>query len=135
ITLSGNGKFKLSSPDSGSYAGVVIYQTRDNTRAISFSGNATDGIGGTIYAASAAASISGNASFDLSLIVDTLTLSGNAVLDDTQVEPAEPADSGAGSVSVPVSIQGSSPTGSAANAPASSLVAAKDAFFTTLGSS
>ena len=34
ITLSGNGSYNLSPPTSGTYAGIVIFQTRDNTKAL-----------------------------------------------------------------------------------------------------
>ena len=40
ITLSGNGTFNLSAPTTGTYAGVVIFQPADNTKALSVSGNA-----------------------------------------------------------------------------------------------
>ena len=43
IALSGNGRFKLSAPTSGDYKGILIFQARDNTRAMSISGNATHG--------------------------------------------------------------------------------------------
>ena len=44
ITLSGNGTFNLTAPTSGTYAGILIFQARDNTRAMSISGNASTGI-------------------------------------------------------------------------------------------
>jgi hypothetical protein len=78
ITLSGSGTFNLTAPTSGPYAGVVIYQARANTRAISLSGSVVTGLGGTIYAPSALLFISGNASLNGSVVVNTLSLSGNA---------------------------------------------------------
>jgi hypothetical protein len=44
ITLSGNGTFNLSAPTSGTYAGILIFQSRQNTRALSLSGNAMAGM-------------------------------------------------------------------------------------------
>ena len=60
ITLSGNGTFNLSPPTTGTYAGILIFQPRDNTKALSFSGNAS-GMTGTIYAPAAQLAESGNA--------------------------------------------------------------------------
>ena len=80
ITLSGNGTFSLSAPTTGTYAGILIFQSRQNTRALSFSGNAMAGMSGTIYAANALLSMSGNASLQNPLIVGMLNLSGNVSL-------------------------------------------------------
>jgi hypothetical protein len=80
ITLSGNGTFSLSAPATGTYAGILIFQSRQNTRALSFSGNAMAGMSGTIYAANALLSMSGNASLQNPLIVGMLNLSGNVNL-------------------------------------------------------
>ena len=56
----------------------MIFQTRDNTQALTVSGNAS-GMTGTIYAPAAQLTESGNAQLNLSLIVDTLTITGNGV--------------------------------------------------------
>jgi uncharacterized delta-60 repeat protein len=85
ITLSGNGTFNLSSATTGTYAGVLIFQSRQNTRALSFSGNAMAGVTGTIYAADALLSMTGNAQLTNPLIVGTLNLSGNVALTQTAV--------------------------------------------------
>jgi hypothetical protein len=78
ITLSGNGTFALTAPTSGPYAGIVIFQPPANTRAVSLSGNAVDGLGGTIYAPAALLYVSGNANVNGALVVNELSLSGNA---------------------------------------------------------
>ena len=57
---------------------------RDNAKALTFSGNAMQGITGTIYAPAAQLVESGNAQVGsttnpISIVVDTLTISGNAV--------------------------------------------------------
>src|SRR5262249_9525357 len=80
ITLSGNGTFSLSASTSGAYAGPLIFQSRQDTRALSFSGNAMAGMNGTIYAANALLSMSSNASLASPLVVGMLNLSGNASL-------------------------------------------------------
>lgn len=82
ITLSGNAS--LPAPSSGPYAGILIFQARDNPKALTFSGNAVQGITGTIYALAAQLTESGNAqigstSNPISIVVDTLSISGNAV--------------------------------------------------------
>ncbi len=78
VSLSGSGTYKLTPQATGTYAGIVILQPRDNTKAISLSGNAS-GMTGTIEAPAAALTESGSASLNASLIVDTLTLTGAAV--------------------------------------------------------
>jgi titin len=78
ITLGGNGTISLSAPTSGPYAGVVIFQPSANTRAISMGGNAAAGLSGTIYAPAALAYFSGNASVNGALVVNELSLTGNA---------------------------------------------------------
>ena len=80
ITLGGNGTCNLSPATSGTYAGIVFFQPLNNTQAITVTGNAS-GITGTIYAPGAQLSESGNAALDASLIVDTLTISGNGIAD------------------------------------------------------
>jgi hypothetical protein len=83
ITLSGNGTFSMTAPTTGTYAGILIFQSRQNTRALSFSGNAMLGMTGTIYAASALLSMSGNAQLQNPIVVDMLNLSGNVGLTQT----------------------------------------------------
>ena len=80
ITLSGNGSYKLSPPSTGTYAGIVIFQTRDNSKAMTISGNAS-GMTGTVYAPAAQLAESGNAQLNAAIIVDTMTVSGNGVAD------------------------------------------------------
>jgi hypothetical protein len=77
ITLAGNGKFNLAAPTNGPDAGIAIYQSRDNTRALSLSGNASSGLTGTVYAANALVTLSGNAQLQGSFVVGSLNLSGN----------------------------------------------------------
>ena len=85
ITLSGNGSYKLSPPTSGTDAGIVILQPRDNTKALTISGNAS-GMTGTIYAPTAQLSESGNAALNAALVVDTLIISGNGVANTVSLD-------------------------------------------------
>ena len=79
ISLSGNGTLSLSAASNGPDAGVLIYQSAANTKALSFSGNAMAGLAGTVDAPAAQLVLSGNANLKDTLIVDTLSISGNAV--------------------------------------------------------
>lgn len=78
ISVSGNGVITLTAPSTGTYAGVAIFQARDNTRALSLSGNGMAGMKGIVYAPSAMLAIGGSGQESLPLIVDQLVLSGNA---------------------------------------------------------
>ncbi|MGH7193934.1 MAG: Ig-like domain repeat protein, partial [Candidatus Saccharimonadales bacterium] len=87
IHLSGNGQIGLTAPTTGPYAGLVIFQSRDNVQGLLLSGNAMEGISGTIYAANALATLSGNAFLNVPLVVNSLALSGNAAIDDLATPP------------------------------------------------
>jgi hypothetical protein len=78
LTISGAGTVSLSAPTSGTYAGIVIFQPAANTRAISLSGNAASGLTGTVYAPAALLTLSGNATLQGAVVVNLLSLSGNA---------------------------------------------------------
>ena len=69
------------------YTGILIFQSRLNTRGLSISGNAMAAISGAIiYAPVAQLAESGNGQLNDSLIVGTLSLSGNVVLTQTADE-------------------------------------------------
>ena len=83
FTASGSGTFNLAAPTTGIYAGIVVFQSRDNTHAMSLSGAAMAGLGGgTIYAPAATLSLSGSTQVGGSgqssstLIVNELTCRG-----------------------------------------------------------
>jgi hypothetical protein len=80
FTLSGNGTFNLSAATSGPYAGILIFQSRQNTRALSISGSILTSMNGTIYARSALLSLSGGAQLQSLLDVGMLNVSGGAAL-------------------------------------------------------
>jgi hypothetical protein len=79
IALSGNGTVSLTAATTGPYAGILIFQSRDNQRAISLAGNAAAGVGsGIIYAPAALLTISGNAQLQHApFVVNQLQLSSN----------------------------------------------------------
>jgi hypothetical protein len=93
ITLGANGTVKLTAPSTGTYGGILLFQDRANAKPLTFSGNAMQGIFGTIYAPAARLDESGNATVGsttnpISLIVDTLSLSGNAIANAVGAPPA-----------------------------------------------
>jgi hypothetical protein len=83
ITINGNGSVTLSAATTGAYAGVVLFQSHANTRALSLGGNAELGLTGVIYAPSAAVVVSGNAQLNAALVAQRLSLSGNGVSTQT----------------------------------------------------
>ena len=85
ITLSGSGTMTLSAPTTGTYAGIVIFQSRDNTQTLNFSGAEVSGLNGSVYAPGASLTLSGSASLKDALIVNTMNLSGAAVFSDSGI--------------------------------------------------
>ena len=79
ITITGDGNIDLTAATSGTYAGVVIFQARDNPRAIELDGHATVALSSsTIYARGALLDVSGDSQVIGSIVVDRLTLNGDA---------------------------------------------------------
>jgi Ca2+-binding RTX toxin-like protein len=76
ITISNSGTVSLSPPISGTYANILIFQSRDNNRAISFSGAVVAGFSGEIYAKAALLSLSNSSALKLPVVVDRLTVTG-----------------------------------------------------------
>jgi hypothetical protein len=83
ISLNGSGSFNLAAPTSGPYAGIVIFQSRENTRALSLGGGTIGGLSGAIYAANALLSLGGGGHLQNGLVVGTLSLSGTVGLSQT----------------------------------------------------
>src|SRR5262249_13887208 len=61
ITIGNSATCNLSAPSTGPYAGILIFQSRQNTRAFSLSGNAQPNLTGLIYAPSALVSVADSA--------------------------------------------------------------------------
>jgi hypothetical protein len=96
ISLSGTGTINLKAPDQGVYAGLAIFQARDNNRALSLSGQGTALLnGGSIYAKAALLTISGQAKLQDGLVVDRLQISGNGAR-SLAVDGGTTAGAGAG---------------------------------------
>jgi hypothetical protein len=83
IAISGNGQYNLTAPTTGAYQGLLIYQARDNTRALSLTGNAVIEMSGTVYAKAAQLATTGNGNTNkltVGIVVDKITVTGNASL-------------------------------------------------------
>jgi hypothetical protein len=65
ISASGNATLTLSAPTSGTYLGIVIFQDRTSSAQISVTGSAVVKLTGTVYAAKATLSLTGNSVFNL----------------------------------------------------------------------
>ena len=81
INFSGAAVVKLSAPSTGIYAGIVLFQSRDNTQALSFSGSSAPDLNGLVYAPAAPVSVSGAVQLEqTSLIADELQINGSATM-------------------------------------------------------
>jgi Ca2+-binding RTX toxin-like protein len=76
ITLGGSGSIYLAPAGTGPYAGILIFQSRANTKVINISGAATLTTSGIIYAPAAQLALGGSATLHDTLVVNSLYLSG-----------------------------------------------------------
>jgi hypothetical protein len=81
VTLSGSGKVTLTgyATTPSPYAGLALFQSRDNTQGIVISGAGAAGVTGSIYALNAPLTLSGSAKLVDALVVNTMNVSGAAV--------------------------------------------------------
>ncbi|MFO0968637.1 MAG: Ig-like domain repeat protein [Gemmataceae bacterium] len=78
LTLGGAGKIDLAPAGAGVYAGILVYQARDNTRALSLSGNGTLLHGGLLYVPAGLVTESGSGQLQASIVANQVQVSGNA---------------------------------------------------------
>lgn len=80
--VSGSRVLMLSAPTSGTYNGLLLFQSRSDFRAMSFSGSTGSDVRGIIYAPKAALTYSGSpgAIFYTDLVVDSVTITGSATI-------------------------------------------------------
>jgi parallel beta-helix repeat protein len=83
FVVSGSGVLNITAPTTGPYAGIAVFQSRDNSHAMSLTGGAMTGLnGGSIYAPGATLTVSGGTQVGgpgqplSSLVVNQLSLSG-----------------------------------------------------------
>jgi mucin-19 len=84
LSFSGSAVMNLTPATTGTYAGIVIFQSRLNSSTISFSGSADPAATSIIYAPDAPVTLSGSAQvgsaqFQATLIANTLSLSGSTI--------------------------------------------------------
>jgi len=77
ITLGGSGYVNLKPASSGTYAGILIFQSRTNSKVLNISG-AANLTTGTIYAPAAQLAIGGGGTLHDTLVVNSLYVSGAA---------------------------------------------------------
>ena len=81
LSVSGNASVNVTAFSSGVYADVGIYQARNNTNAVTISGNANLNLNGAVLYDSNVQSMvtfSGNAEVEAALVVNELTIAGNS---------------------------------------------------------
>jgi hypothetical protein len=87
ITLGGNNNSSLvlSAPTSGVYKGLAYFQARNSTAAVSLGGNVPVTVTGSVYAPNASVEVDGSGSQTVGsqLIVNALTVNGNASVNFT----------------------------------------------------
>ncbi len=80
IDMNGTGVATLRAPASGTYAGVLFFQSRSNATTVSINGNAVANGWGTIYAPAALVDFNGNGDTSFQIISDLFKMNGNANL-------------------------------------------------------
>jgi hypothetical protein len=84
-TITGSGNMNLTAPTSGTYSGVLDFQARGDSDAMSITGSGGDKIQGILYAPATPLTLTGSGSLNVSLdvIVDSLTETGSGSIVDT----------------------------------------------------
>jgi hypothetical protein len=90
VSFNTTGAVNLSAPATGSYAGVLLFQARSSTKAITINGTLAQQFRGTIYATSALLSIAGSTIIRSAMVVNQLQVSGTAQVLGTGVISATP---------------------------------------------
>ncbi len=85
IRITGSGSVWLTAQTSGTYQGIVLFQSRHSGMPVTISGNGNTVLNGAVYGTRAVVSLSGNALLTIQghgsqLIANDLTVSGNASL-------------------------------------------------------
>lgn len=94
-TVTGSGNMNLTAPTSGTYSGVLFFQSRSDSDAMSITGSGGDNIQGIVYAPAAALTLTGSGSLSVSLdiIVDSLAITGSGSVTDTNYAVVENSNS------------------------------------------
>jgi hypothetical protein len=80
--ISGSRVLVLSAPTSGTYNGLLFFQSRSDYKAMSFSGSTGSDVQGIIYAPKADLTYTGStgATFHTDVVVDSVTITGSATI-------------------------------------------------------
>jgi hypothetical protein len=98
VSLAGTGTLTLAAPttSTNTYDGILFYQNKLDTKAMTISGSSSALIAGIVYAPGALLSLSGTSGsggsqFYLNMVVNTLSISGsNALLNYSNVNASTP---------------------------------------------
>lgn len=84
MTLNGNSSTNLSAPTTGTYAGILVFQARDNSSQLTMNGNNSAVFNGAIYAPDAKIVDNGSGATGAYsiLVADTITFNGNPSFND-----------------------------------------------------
>ncbi|MGA8727848.1 MAG: pilus assembly protein TadG-related protein [Terracidiphilus sp.] len=84
-TVTGSGSMDLTAPTSGPDNGILIFQSRTDSSAVSITGSGGDVMQGIVYASDSPLTLTGSGSFSASLdvIVDSLSVTGSGSITDT----------------------------------------------------
>jgi hypothetical protein len=81
ISLGGTGTVDMTPQTTGPYAGLLVFQSRDNNKPLTVSGNlAVMRVQGTVYGPAMKADISGQNTIPAQIIVDSLKITGQGSL-------------------------------------------------------
>ncbi len=83
IDMNGSGTSVLKAPTSGTYRGVLFFQSRTNNLDIHLNGNAVADGWGAVYAPAALVDFNGNASSKFQIIADRFKMNGSSTLNIT----------------------------------------------------
>lgn len=85
-SIQGGSNLSLTAPTSGDYSGVLIFQARNNSNALTMAGGSGTTLQGILYAPAAAITLSGGSTgvaASLDIISDTLTITGNGTFSNS----------------------------------------------------
>jgi Flp pilus assembly protein TadG len=84
-TVTGSSNINLTAPTSGTYSGMLFFQSRSDSDTIAITGSSGSTIQGILYARDAKLNLTGSGTLSVSLdvIVDSLDLTGSGTVTDT----------------------------------------------------
>jgi len=87
-TVTGSGSMDLEAPTSGTYNGVMFFQDRSDSSAMSLTGSGGAKFKGIVYAAAAPVTLTGSGSWNINadFITDSITLTGSGTISDTSYQ-------------------------------------------------